>query len=59
MLIDLGAMSGYLFFSCGHSALETVDVIGVSADVTVCRYDVRSIVSDVGVRRIYPSVRIA
>ena len=56
---DLGVMSGYLFLSCSHSALEAIDVIGVSADVTVCRYDVRSVVSDVGVRRIYPSVRIA
>ena len=59
MLIDLGVMSGYLFLSCGHSALEAVDVIGVCRDLIVRRYDVRSVVSDIGVRRIYPSVRIA
>ena len=59
MLIDLGVMSGYLFLSCGHSSLESANVIGVSADVAVRRYDVRSVVSDVGVRRVYPSVGIA
>ena len=52
-------MSGYLFLSCSHSALEAIDVIGVCRDLIVRRYDVRSVVSDVGVRRIYPSVRIA
>ena len=59
VLVDLGLMCGYLSLSGRHPALETIDVIGVSADVAVRRYDVRSVVSDVGVGRIYPSVRIA
>ena len=59
VLIYLCLMSGYLPFGCSHPVLEPAYVVCVRRDLTVRRYDVRSVVSDIGVGRIYPSVRVA